>query len=193
MMAKKVLVIIAHSPSTSFGSSLGEAYAASARESGHNIKTINLHELKYDPILHDGYRTVQKLEPDLLTAQDAIQWADHIAFLYPIWWGSLPAILKGFVDRVFLPGFAFKYDGKQKFPEKLLKGKSAHILATMDTPPWYYHMLSLAPGLRQMKKLTLEFCGIQPVKAFAFGPILDSSEAQRGNWLKKAKEIAVSL
>ena len=147
--------------------------------------------MSFDPILREGYRQVQPLEADLLQAQADITWAEHLTFVYPIWWGAIPALLKGFFDRVFLPGFAFKYRPGKAFPEQLLRGRSADLLVTMDTPPWYYRWVYRMPGLHQMRKTTLAFCGIQPRKTLTFGPILGSTERQRETWLKQAQAIAV--
>lgn len=191
--SKRVLVVSAHAPTGSYGAALAETYVNQARHIGHQVRFVNLNMLQFDPVLHGGYRSVQPLEQDLQTAQDAIRWAEHLTFIYPIWWGSLPAVLKGFLDRVFLPGFAFKYQPEKAFPEKLLKGRSAHIVATMDTPPWYFRWIYWAPGLRQLKKNTLEFCGVQPVRSLAFGPVLGSSSRQRAQWLEKMRDLAETL
>ena len=85
-----------------------------------------------------GYAQIQPLEPDLLDAQASITWAQHLVWVYPIWWGGLPALLKGFLDRIFLPGFAFKYRPNSALWDRLLTGRSAELLVTMDSPPWYY-------------------------------------------------------
>ncbi|MCL2178827.1 MAG: NAD(P)H-dependent oxidoreductase [Proteobacteria bacterium] len=191
-MGKRMLVVLGHPSSDSFCGALGETYAQSAKNAGHDVRFLRLHALKFDPILHNGYRTIQPLEQDLLQAQADITWAEHLTFIYPIWWGGIPALLKGFLERVFLPGFAFKYREGKPFPDKLLKGRTAHLLVTMDTPPWYYKWVFRMPGLHQMRKATLEFCGIKPLKTLTFGPILGSSPAQRDAWLKQASAAASS-
>lgn len=186
-------MIAAHAPTGCYGAALAEAYVGHARYFGHQVRVLNLNMLQFDPVLHGGYRSVQPLEPDLEMAQEALRWAEHLTFIYPIWWGSVPAVLKGFLDRVLQPGFAFKYRAGNHFPEKLLKGRSAHIVATMDTPPWYFRWFYLAPGLRQLKKNTLEFCGVQPVRTLALGPVLGSSSPRRARWLEKVRDLAEKL
>ncbi|WP_066331184.1 NAD(P)H-dependent oxidoreductase [Azohydromonas lata] len=193
MGSRRVLVIAAHAPTGCYGAALAEAYVGHARYFGHQVRVLNLNMLQFDPVLHGGYRSVQPLEPDLAMAQEALRWAEHLTFIYPIWWGSVPAVLKGFLDRVLLPGFAFEYQPGNHFPEKLLKGRSAHIVATMDTPPWYFRWLYLAPGLRQLKRNTLEFCGVRPVRTLALGPVLGSSSPRRARWLEKVRDLAEKL
>ena len=148
-----------------------------------------LDALDFDPVLREGYKRVQTLEPDLLNAQADITWAQHLVFIYPIWWGSIPALMKGFFDRVFLPGFAFQYRTGKAFPDPLLKGRTAHLVVTMDTPPWYYRWVYRMPGIHQVRSTTLAFCGIKPTKTLMFGPLLGSKPAQRQKWLTHASRL----
>ncbi|WP_412461495.1 NAD(P)H-dependent oxidoreductase [Pseudomonas sp. SC11] len=189
-MSKRILVVLGHPSSDSFCAALGQTYVQAASEAGHEVRTLDLPALAFDPVLHEGYRQIQPLEPDLRQAQEQILWAEHLVFVYPIWWGGIPALLKGFFDRVFLPGFAFKYRKDSAFPEQLLKGRTAHLLVTMDTPPWYYRWVYRMPGLHQMRKTTLAFCGIKPTRTLTFGPILGSTDIQRQNWLDRVRRTA---
>lgn len=118
-------------------------------------------DLDFNPILQNGYRLVTELEPDLVKIQQDILHADHLVFVYPNWWGTYPVLLKGFIDRVFLPGFAFKYRENSPFWDKLLKGKSARLIGTMDTPKWYYFFVNKSLGHNSMKKAILEFSSVQ--------------------------------
>ncbi|MDO7903553.1 NAD(P)H-dependent oxidoreductase [Pseudomonas sp. K1(2024)] len=189
-MSKRILVVLGHPSSDSFCAALGQTYVQAASEAGHEVRILDLPALAFDPVLHEGYRQIQPLEPDLRQAQEQILWAEHLVFVYPIWWGGIPALLKGFFDRVFLPGFAFKYRKDSAFPEQLLKGRTAHLLVTMDTPPWYYRWVYRMPGLHQMRKTTLAFCGIKPTRTLTFGPILGSTDIQRQNWLDRVRRTA---
>ncbi len=140
-----------------------------------------------------GYRNAPPLEQDLQAAQADILWAEHVTLVYPIWWGSVPALLKGFFDRVLLPGFAYKYQSGKKYPQPLLRGRTAHLLLTMDTPPWYYRWVYGAPGLRQVSRTTLGFCGIKPLKSIMLGPVISSTLPQRQRWLQQAVKLAQGL
>jgi putative NADPH-quinone reductase len=189
-VSKRILVILGHPSSNSFCGALAERYAQSALRAGHEVRQLWLGTMSFDPVLREGYQQVQPLEADLRRAQADILWAEHLTLVYPIWWGGVPALLKGFFDRVFLPGFAFKYREGKAFPDKLLRGRSAHLLVTMDTPPWYYRWIYRMPGLHQIRKTTLAFCGIEPRRTLTFGPILGASEGQREAWLRQAQAIA---
>ena len=185
-MSKRILVILGHPANESFCGALVDSYVEGAKAAGNEVQRISLGLLSFDPVLHNGYAKIQELEPDLVTAQDAITWAQHLVFVYPIWWGAMPALLKGFIDRIFLPGFAFNYREGSQFWDRLLSGRSAHLLVTMDTPPWYFRWVYRMPGHNQMKRTILEFSGIKPVTVSSFGPIKGSSQQKREEWLAQA-------
>ena len=191
MMSKRVLVIVGHPSTDSFCAALADSYVETAIGAGQDVRVLYLGDLCFDPVLHEGYNRIQPLEPDLIKAQVDITWAEHLVLVFPVWWGGVPALLKGFLDRILLPGFAFSYRKGKAFPEKLLLGRSAYLLVTMDTPPWYYKWVYRMPALHQMRKTTLAFCGIKPVATLTFGPILDSTAKQRDNWLEQARKLAI--
>ncbi len=189
-MSKNITVILGHPDSNSYCGALASAYVQAAAEAGHSVKFFKLGDAQFDTTLHHGYQNRQELEPDLKEIQDSITWAKHLVFIYPIWWGAMPSLLKGFFDRVFLPGYAFKYRDNSQFWDKLLAGRSAHAIVTMDTPPWYYCLIYKMPGHHQIKKTILEFCGIKPVKITSLGPIRHASPAQREKWLQQVRRYA---
>ena len=189
-MGKRILLILGHPSTKSFCAALAERYAQSALDAGHEVRQLRLGEMVFDPVLRDSYQQIQPLEDDLNAAQSDILWAEHLTLVYPIWWGGIPALLKGFFDRVLLPGFAFRYRKGKAFPDKLLNGRTAHLLVTMDTPPWYYRLIYRMPGLHEVRKTTLQFCGIKPLRTLTFGPVLGSTDQQRRSWLQQAQAIA---
>lgn len=185
-MSKRILVILGHPATDSYCGALADAYTRGAQAAGHEVRSLAVGGLAFDPILHHGYAARAELEPDLAAAQADIGWAQHLVFVYPTWWGAMPALLKGFIDRVFLPGFAFKYRDDSVMWDRLLTGRSAHLLVTMDTPPWYYRWVYRMPGHHQMKRTILEFSGIKPVAVSSFGSIKGSTEQKRTGWLARA-------
>ncbi len=187
----RILILLGHPSSASFCAALARQYHDSAMQAGHQVRLLSLGELDFDPILREGYRQPQPLEDDLLAARQAILWAERLVLVFPIWWGGIPALLKGFLDRVLLPGFAFRYKSGSPFPEKLLAGRHAHLLVTMDTPPCYYRWVQAMPGLHQMRRTTLAFCGVRPEKTLTFGPLLSSTPQRRQAWLDRTRALAM--
>lgn len=186
---KKILIINGHPDPESLCADLALSYKKGAERTNADCKLINLTDLKFDLNLHYGYRQRTELEPDLLNIQQDILDADHLVFIYPNWWGTYPALLKGFIDRVFLPKFAFKYRENSLLWDKLLTGKTARLIVTMDTPKWYYTLVYRNPGHHSMKKGILEFSGIKPVRITSFGPIKLSDEKKRQNWINKVEQL----
>lgn len=190
---KRILIINGHPDKESLCASLAVKYKIGADKSGAECEIVNLRDLEYSPVLKFGYRKRTDLEPDLQKAWELIKKADHLVFIYPNWWGTYPALLKGFIDRLFLPGFAFEYQEKSPFPKKLLRGKTARLVVTTDTPDWYYSLVYRKPGHNSMKKSILGFCGIKPVKISTFGPVKSSTEVQRNGWLTKVEKLGKEL
>ena len=190
-----VLVILGHgsNSNSSFSAAVAETYAKAAEAAGHTVRVLRLADLQFDALLHGSNPHHQALEPDLLAAQENIVWAQHIAWVFPVWWGGVPALLKGFLDRAFVSGWAFKFNTGSPFPVPLLKGRTAHLLVPMDTPPWYYRWVYCMPAIHQMRKTTLAFCGIRPTKTLMLGPIIHSTAAQRDTWLAKAEALGAKI
>lgn len=192
-MTKKTLIILGHPNKDSFCGALAASYRDGAVASGSEVREVFLADLRFDPVLHSAYESSQELEPDLVAAQESIKWADHIVWVYPIWWGTMPALLKGFLDRTFLPGFAFKYRENSRWWDKYLTGRSARMIVTMDAPPLYDSLMYFGGGRRTMKKAVLEFCGIKPVGVTAFGSVRASDEAKRAKWLASVRQLGRQL
>ncbi len=189
MNKKKILIINGHPDKESFNYGLSEAYRSGAKKSSAEVKEIRIRELNFNPNLQFGYRKRTELEPDLLEAQEKLKWADHIVWVYPVWWGSVPAIMKGFLDRVLLPGFAFKKREGSVWWDKYFNGKTARLICTMDQPNWYYRLIYKSPSHSAMKKLTMNFIGVKSVKITPIGPIRLSTDEFRQQWLKKVEKL----
>ncbi|MDH5032398.1 NAD(P)H-dependent oxidoreductase [Chryseobacterium cucumeris] len=186
---KKIAIINGHPNKDSFNFGVTEAYRLGASEAGAEVREIVIRDLNFNPNLQFGYQKRMELEPDLIKAWEIIQWADHLVWVHPVWWGGFPAIMKGFIDRLFLPGMAYKYRENSVWWDKLLKGKTAHIITTLDQPGWYYRLFFGRPSVNQLRKSILEYCGVKPVKVTYVGIIRNSKEEQRSQWLRKVKEL----
>lgn len=190
-MRPNIAIINGHPYAKSYCTALSEAYKKGAIASGSEVRSIHIGDLTFEPNLKYGYHQRLELEEDLLAAQETIRWADHLVFVYPIWWGTVPAILKGFIDRVFLPGFAYRYRPNSMFWDKLLSGKSARLIVTMDTPSWYYRWVYKQAGHHVMKRGTLQFSGVNPVKITEIAPVKSSTDKQREKWLADVEKLGL--
>ncbi|MBC9931788.1 NAD(P)H-dependent oxidoreductase [Chitinophaga qingshengii] len=168
---KKILIINGHPDRESYNYELHEAYKSAALEAGADITEIHLGSLQFDPNLRYGYRKRMELEPDLLDAWQKILAAEHIVWIFPMWWGFLPALTKGFIDRLFLPGLAFGNIPNSMLVEKKLKGKTSRIICTMDTPVWFHTLYYGSAGMRAFRSMTLRFCGIKITGTTYIAPV----------------------
>ena len=188
-----VLVINGHPRNDSFSEALVNAYLDGATRAGVNVTNLKLADLSFNLNVTEASPRNQHFEEDILHAQELIAVSDHLVFVYPTWWGTMPAILKGFIDRVFTPGFAFEdIEGGTGYAP-LLRGKSAHIITTMDSPKWVYHLIYRSPGHNAMRRATLQFCGINPITISSFSSVKSSSAIQRDQWITKIRNEGLKL
>lgn len=188
-----ILIINGHPDKESYNYALSQAYLKGVSKTNAKITLLNIAELEFNPNLQHGYRKRTVLEPALEEAIQKIKTADHIVWFFPMWWYGYPAIMKGFIDRVFLPGITFENIEGKSVVKKLLKGKTARIIVTSDTPKWYDRWFMGRPALNQLKKGTLQFCGINPVKVTYIATIKDSSEDFRKKWLAKVYSLGEKM
>lgn len=185
---KKIFILMGNPDTDSRTGKVADAYELGALEAGHEVRRQNIGDMRFDPILHKGYKVIQELEPDLKTFQEDIRWADHLVFLYPNWWSTMPALLKGLIDRAWLPGFAFHFHKKDSFWDALLKGKSARIIILANTPPFANWFL-FGEFTNELSRATLAFAGISPVSVTVFAPSEKASEKKWVKWLAKARKM----
>lgn len=184
-----ILVINCHTRENSFCTSLASAYIRGATAAGYEVKTFKLSDWDLGKNLHYGHDIPFEPDSDILKVQELISWSDHMVYVYPTWWAGPPALMRLFFEMVFSPGFAFRYHkrlGKIVSWDKLLIGKSARLISTMDAPPWYYKLILGDPGGKIMKKGILGFCCVKPIKSIYFGSVKLSTAKQREEWLKAA-------
>ncbi|HEV3245312.1 MAG TPA: NAD(P)H-dependent oxidoreductase [Candidatus Paceibacterota bacterium] len=192
MQPKKIFLLLGHPDKSGMCGKLADTYEAGAHEGGHEVQRLNLGEMQFDPILHQGYRALQQLEPDLKRFEELMTWCDHFVIVYPIWWVGMPALLKGLFDRAWLPGSAFRYikmkSGKRTvFWHRLYRGKTARTILTSGTPPW---MVRLLPGNvnAQLKWGILWFAGFS-VRSLWLGPAENVPEAKSSAWCDRVREL----
>lgn len=186
----RLLVINGHPDSKSLSYDLSAAYQAGA--AAHlEVARLDLRELRFDPILHRGYAEPQALEPDLQRAQAAIKAAQHVAWFFPCWWNAPPALVKGFLDRVLLPGFAFRFVEGKALQEKLLAGRSARFVTSMDSPRFWHVLVNRSALQVQFERSTLGFCGFAPVRSDTIYSARTLSKEARERAMEKMRKAGV--
>lgn len=183
---KNIVVLCGHPDKESFSGMIADAYQAGAEEAGHSVSRVNIGELNFDPILHKGYKEVQPLEPDLVNLQEKFLWADHIVIVYPNWWCTMPAILKGLFDRFWLPGFAFNFNKQTKQIEKHLKGRTGRVIILSGSHSPFKTWWQFGDYTNEIQYGILEFAGIR-TSVSSYGPCERVDDKIRENW---AREVA---
>ena len=177
----RIIIIVGHAISGTYCGALAEAYARGAESAGHEVSLFNTASMTFDPVLRGAYRTLQPLEPDLAAARSAVLAADHLVLIFPLWLGTLPAIFKGFLERIIQPDiFEPAKTGKFVTP---WKGKSARVVITMGTPGFIYRWYFGAHALKMLKRHVLGFLGVAPIRSTILGSIAGVSNERRTRWL----------
>jgi NAD(P)H dehydrogenase (quinone) len=161
---RKIFIFVGNPDSSSLSAALAESYAKGAQSAGHEVRLTRIGDLKFDPILHKGYKVIQPFEPDLVKFQEDVKWCEHFVSIFPIWWSDMPALMKGLVDRVWMPGFAFNFR-KGLIPGwyRRLKGRSARVIVTSDTHPALLWIL-FGGNINNWVRGVLRFSGFAPIR-----------------------------
>lgn len=190
-MARRIAIIQGHpDPARGrFGYALADAYAQGAGEAGHAIKRIDVAKLDF-PLLRTKEDWDGGVAPEpIQRAQNTIGWAEHLVIFYPLWLGSMPALLKAFFEQAFRPGFAIAEPEAGKTWQRLLRGKSARVVITMGMPAFIYRWYFGAHSLKSLERNTLGFCGIGPIAESLVGMVEAIGDNKRKKWLAKMEAL----
>lgn len=188
MHTKKIVILCGNPDKDSFTGTVLDTYESAARQAGHEVVRFNLGEMKFDPILHKGYKEIQPLEPDLLALQEAIRNAEHLVIAYPNWWNTMPALLKGLFDRFWLPGFAFNFNKKTRRVEAHLKGRTARVFILSGTNSPMKTWWRYGDYTNEIQYGILEFAGIK-TKISSYGPCEHVDDTCRSKWIKEVAKL----
>lgn len=193
-MSKQILLIQGH-PDTSqphLAHALASSYRAGAEEAGHFVRQINVAELDF-PLLSSQHAWETGAVPaSLEPAQVDIAWAQHLVFFFPLWLGDMPALLKGFLEQVARPGFAFTREvGGSPWGKKALTGRSARVVVTMGMPALVYRWYFRAHSIKSLERNILGFVGIAPVHETLIGQTGELKASDAAKWLAKLKLMGV--
>lgn len=187
-MSKKIVLLLGNPDTETFTGAIADHYQAAAEDAGHEVVRFNISDMDFDPILHKGYKVIQELEPDLLRLQDAIREANHFVVIYPNWWCTMPAILKGLFDRMWIPGFAFNFDKQTKKLIQRLKGKTGRTIVVAGTHSPFKTWWLFGDYTNEIQHGILGFAGINTAVC-TFGPSEKVSEEKKALWLKQVEEL----
>ena len=184
---RRILVIQGHPDVTEnhLGHALAHAYASAATTAGHQVRTVTPAQIDF-PLLRSQKEWEHGPLPSALQkAQDDIAWSQHLVLFFPLWLGDMPALLKGFLEQVARPGFAFRKEGGNPFGQKGLAGRSARVVVTMGMPALVYRFYFRAHSVRSLERNILGFVGISPVHETLIGMVDSLDEDGRANWLNR--------
>lgn len=192
MTHKRILVLNGHPAQSSLSKSLIAAYATSAAEAGHDIRQHDIAQMAFDmDYQQSGYRNPKPLEPDLEAFLSDLEWSQHIVLATPLWWGTIPAKLKGLFDRALLPGRTFdtRNTNFMGIPNPMLTGKTARVLLTSDTPALILRLFYSNAVKKVLSRQVLGFVGIKPTRYSQFAPASHPKDNVVSKWLKEAGEL----
>lgn len=187
-MPKRILIIDGHpDPEPQrFVHALAEAYASGAREARHEIQVVRVSDTPFELLRSNRDFKEGKLPAEIANVQSAISWSDHIVLLFPLWLGSMPALLKGLLEQTLRPGFAFDYRSGKGLPKKRLKGKSARVVVTMGMPALFYRWYFRAHSVKSLQRNILRFVGVGPIGTSIVGNV-EGSARMRERWLERMR------
>lgn len=188
----QTLVILAHPYAKSYCHALYERVVQQLEQAGHAVDRLHLDLEDFDPVMRGQdlavYAKGKSADPNVVAYQARIAAAQQLVFIFPIWWEVMPALLKGFLDKVFTKGWAYE-------PAKIgLKGHLTHIqravvVTTMNTPKWAYRLLYGDAVQRALVRGTLRKCGVRKVEWVALSPVSHATDAKRKAWLDKVAAL----
>ncbi|RYL88939.1 flavodoxin family protein [Sporolactobacillus sp. THM7-4] len=188
------LVVYAHPNHEGFCHAVCRSVIEGLTAAGIHYHLVDLYKENFNPALIFNSikrRSEMKSDPETARYRQLVATADHLIFVYPTWWSGMPAILRGFFDRVFASGFAYTYIGL--YPHGLLKKKAATLIYTMDTPAFYARLFRRNIEWKAVKGPVLSFCGIRPVRRLVLYGVRLSSEKKRKAFLSRVHSYCSHL
>lgn len=189
-MKRRIVILQGHPDAGErhFGHALADAYAEAAIAEGHEVRQVEIARLDF-PVLRTRSEWEGKPPPGLLDVQAAIAWAEHIVLIFPLWLGTMPALVKAFLEQVLRPGFAIETSNGRW--AKKLKGRSARLVVTMGMPALFYRCFFFSHGMRGLERSILKFCGIRPVRETFIG-LVECGDKHRRRALDKLRALGAA-
>jgi NAD(P)H dehydrogenase (quinone) len=193
----KILIVYAHPNPESFNHAILEAFTRGLSESGHSYEVVDLYATRFNPCLDGGdlaKLTAGKTPEDIRAQQERVSGAEGIVFIHPIWWSGAPAILKGWVDRVFSMGFAYKFDEKTGYPVGLLKHGKSLVINTAGAREEDAKASGMTETINRAEvEGVLKFCGVREAHHVIFYNVIMSDDETRRGYLEEASRLGKSF
>ena len=168
---------------------LSQAYAEGAMVAGHVVRQVDVAAIDFALLRSQHEWELGLLPASLKPAQADIGWAQHIVLFFPLWLGDMPALLKGFLEQVARPGFAFSTEGGNTFGRKGLTGRSARVVVTMGMPALVYRWYFRAHSVKSLERNILGFVGIAPVNETLVGHVEQLGDAGVAKWKARMRVL----
>lgn len=192
MAQKRVFILNGHPAANSLNRTLAETYAAAAEQKGHEVRLTNIHDLSFDPDFGEGgYDSWKPLEDGLEKVLSDIEWSEHVVLTTPMWWGGLPAKLKGLFDRTLLPGRSFntRETTWAGMPTPMLLGRTGRVIMTSDTPGWFMRWVYRNAMIRQLRDQIFGFVGIKPARFTHLSGASNPKPETVQKWITEVREF----
>lgn len=191
MFPRRILLIQGH-PDPAGGHlchALAQAYAEGVTSAGHELRLIDIAQIDFPLLRTQAAWNEQPVPESLRPSQEAIAWAQHLVFFFPLWMGDMPALLKGYFEQVARPGFAFEKTKGGPLGQKALGGRSARVVVTMGMPALAYRYYFRAHSVKSLERNILGFVGIAPIHETLVGSVDGLGPKGVGRWLSKLRAL----
>ncbi|HPW64578.1 MAG TPA: NAD(P)H-dependent oxidoreductase [Candidatus Omnitrophota bacterium] len=189
------LIVYSHPNPASFNHAIKETVVKALKGKGKNVRVRDVYSMRFDPVLKaDDFETFQqeRTPRDIEIEQEHVRWADVLIFIYPVWWAGMPAIARGYIDRVFSIGFA--YENTPEGPKGLLTGKKVYVFNTMGAPVAAYEQSGIFKAIELLTdQETFRFCGLEVLGHKYFGSVTTVTDDDRKAMLGEVERVAASL
>ena len=193
---RRILVVIGTPIAGSLVHALADSYVEGADGAGAEVRVIDLstqpipaHPRTRNELRAPRDETDLPLDPQVKEYVDALLWATHVTFVYPQWWGTYPAALKAFIDGTFLANATFRYHPSGKGWDRLLTGRTARLIMTIDSPTWWNRFAYRNASETSLKRAILGYCGIRTTGITRFSEVRHRTDDVRGTWVDTARRL----
>ena len=191
----KVVIVFNHPYEASYCAAILNAVTSGLQKAGHEVDLIHLDNEEFDPVMraHDlkGFKDGAPCDPQVINYRERISRAGHLVMIFPIWWELMPAMTKGFIDKVIFPGVAYDYDNSSRYPKMISRWKNMRgvtLITTMNTPSFIYRLVFGNAIKKAVFSGTFWKLGFKNRKWISFNMVKFVTDEKRKKWLRQLEE-----